>query len=77
MKFDDVLAFAKKRGYNNIIRLSNWEGYEVYEPVREVNQIKTENIVGFPPLILISNNQIRMSTLDETYNFLLGDIERD
>ena len=64
MDLKDVIAFAKKNGYETAKKLNNWNGYECYEPIMDS---KKEAAVGPPLLILVKGETIRMSTPDEAF----------
>lgn len=64
MYLKDVIAFAKKNGYETAKKLNNWNGYECYEPIMDS---KKESAVGPPLLILVKGESIRMSTPDEAF----------
>lgn len=64
MDLNNVIAFAKKNGYETAKKLNNWNGYECYEPIMDS---KKEAAIGPPLLILVKGEKIRMSTPDEAY----------
>jgi len=62
-----ILKFAKEQGYNDIIYLNKWNGYDVYEPVFSLGEVA---FVGPPLVILVKDKTIRMSTVEEAYQHL-------
>ena len=67
MKVSDVVSFAKKQGYSSAKFLNNWNGFEVYEPIYHENDT---SFIGVPLVILVKDDIIRMSTLDEAFEQL-------
>ena len=64
MKLEKVIEFAKKQGYDSAKQLDDWNGYEVYEPLFDGEEVA---FVGLPLLILVKGDKIRMSTEDEAF----------
>jgi len=64
---DEVIAFARNEGYNSAVYVCKWRGYDVYKPTFNNGLI---NIVGIPVKILVRDNEIRMSTEKETFEYL-------
>lgn len=64
MDMKQVIAFAKKNGYETAEKVNDWNGYECYEPMMDS---KKETAVGPPLLILVKGETIRMSTPDEAF----------
>jgi hypothetical protein len=63
MSEEDILKFAKREGYDEISYIGKWRGYEVYEPMFE----SEESInIGLPYIILVKEDEIRMSTPEES-----------
>ena len=62
---DEIKAFAKTCGYQTIVKAEKWHGYEVYEPVY-ADDVR----IGIPLLILVSDDTIRLATVDETIDWL-------
>lgn len=63
-----VLKYAKKRGYDKVEKYDIvWNGYEVWHPSFNGNGVA---IIGFPLVILVKGNEIRMSTPDESIEVL-------
>ena len=67
MEIEKVKAFAKQQGYDDVVPLDKWHGHDVYEPVFNGDEV---SIVGVPLLILVKNDMIRMSTVDEAFEQL-------
>lgn len=67
MKHDKVIAFAKKQGYDNALYIGKWKEYEAYEPVFDGDDV---SFVGVPLLILVKDDDIRMSTEEEAFEQL-------
>lgn len=65
----EVLKFAVSMGYSKIGKRHIWKGYEVY-PL-SVNVPKGEiAIVGYPLVAMVKNGKIRLSTPEESLEFL-------
>jgi len=62
-----VLEFAKHHGYETALRLKNWKGYKVYEPIVDQKKI---TFVGLPLIILEKGNEIRLSTPKEAFEYM-------
>ena len=62
---DKVKQFAIKQGYNDIKKLENWNGYEVYEPI-----MGEDAIIGIPLVIMVKGNNIRMSSIEEAFRYM-------
>ena len=62
---DKVKQFAIKQGYNEIKKLENWNGYEVYEPI-----MGEDAIIGIPLVIMVKGNNIRMSSIEEAFRYM-------
>jgi len=63
-----VLQFAKTRGYDSIRkRRKTWNGYDVYEPIYRKGVI---SYIGLPLVILVKENEIRLSTPQESFELL-------
>lgn len=73
-KRNRVRKYAKEKGFEDIRYLTNWEGYEVYEPI-----IDGENITSIRPMlnILLRLGEMRMSTVDETAYIIDTMIKRE
>jgi hypothetical protein len=59
-----VIEFAKKQGFETAFYLHKWQKYEVYQPV--YNDEKAE--IGLPLAILVEDNNIRMTTAEESFS---------
>ncbi len=57
-----VIEFAISQGYETALRLKNWKGFEVYEPIMKKDEV---SYTGLPLLILVKGDEIRMSTPEE------------
>lgn len=57
-----VIEFAISQGYETALRLKNWKGFEVYEPIMKKDEV---SFTGLPLLILVKGDEIRMSTPEE------------
>ena len=64
MDLEKVKQFAIEQGYKTVEKLEQWNGYEVYEPIMDENEISD---IGQPLLILVKENTIRMSTEEEAF----------
>lgn len=67
MKIGKIRAFAKKQGYDDVLYLNKWRGYDVYEPIFNNDEV---HIIGVPLVILVKDNIIRMSTVEEAFQQL-------
>ena len=63
---DKVIEYAKSKGYNDIRQLESWKGYEIYEPIL----LHEDAIIGIPFVIMVKGNNIRMSTINETFEYM-------
>lgn len=59
------MEYAKSKGYNDIRKLESWKGYEIYEPI-----LYEDAIIGIPFVIMVKGNNIRMSTINETFEYM-------
>lgn len=57
-----AIEFAISQGYETALRLKNWKGFEVYEPIMKKDEV---SYTGLPLLILVKGDEIRMSTPEE------------
>lgn len=63
-----VLQFAKSQGYETVHKLNKtWNGYTLYEPSFKRGVV---SYVGLPLVILAKENEVRMSTPDESLECL-------
>ena len=67
MKIEEVKAFAKKQGYDDVLYLEKWKGFDVYEPVFDGDE---PSFVGVPLVVLVKDDIIRMSTVEEAFEQL-------
>ena len=65
MSIDEIKKFAAEQGFRKIAKSGTWNGYEVFEPVYEEMAY-----VGYPILILVSDSEIRLSTIDESMQYI-------
>lgn len=66
-----AVGFAKEQGYDNAKYITDWNGYHVYEPILEwVEQSNEPVSIGFPLVVLEKDGIMRMSTDDESLEFL-------
>lgn len=62
---DEVKRLAQELGASELIKYDDWHGYTVYEPVY------TElEYIGLPYIILVKDDEVRLSTIDETFEWL-------
>lgn len=59
-----IILFAKQNGYETAVKADDWNGYECYEPVMKKNELSH---IGPPLVILVKDNTIRMSTVEEAF----------
>ena len=69
MKIKQVKDFAKQQGYDDVLSIGKWKGFDAYEPV--FNGDGT-SFIGVPLLILVKGDSIRMSTVEEAFEQLDG-----
>ena len=62
---DKANKFAAYHGYDRAEFLCRWKNYEVYEPIT-----KKERITGLPYKILIRDGDVRLSTINETFDIM-------
>lgn len=67
MSNKDIIAFAKKNGYDGVLPLGKWREYDCYEPIFDGATEEEPAIVGPPLIILVNGNEIRMSTEEEAF----------
>lgn len=75
MLIGDIIKLAKKRGYQTADKMSDYNGYEVYELGYLTSVFKSVH-TGVPRFILVQNNEARFSTDEESwrvYDSLYGD----
>jgi hypothetical protein len=59
----EILKFAKQEGYEDISYIGKWREFEVYEPLFD---FEGTSYVGLPFIILVTQDEIRMSTPEES-----------
>lgn len=64
VKREKNLQFAKQNGYNDVIYLAKWRGFDCYEPV--FSDSGEFSIIGLPLMIMVKGETIRMSTPEES-----------
>lgn len=69
MAVDDVKAFARAQGYDDIALIGKWHGYDAYEPLYDGEEAVP---TGPPLMILVKGETIRMSTPEEGYQQIDG-----
>ena len=62
MTVNKVQAFAQSNGYDDVVYLKDWKGYQCYEPVMKGNDV---SYIGLPLVILVQGETIRLSTPEE------------
>ena len=67
MDKERITAFARAQGYDGVLPLGTWRGYEVYEPTFAGVGMDDFLPVGPPFVILVQGETIRMSTEKEAF----------
>lgn len=67
MSNEQIVAFAKKNGYDGVEPLGKWREFDCYEPVFDGTTEEEPAIVGAPLIILVKGDEIRMSTEEEAF----------
>ena len=67
MTIDKVVSFAVENGYEGAKFLRDWNGYKCYEPIVNDNDI---SFCGPLFIILVKDDEIRMSTPEEAFLYL-------
>ncbi|MFI3258377.1 MAG: hypothetical protein R3Y36_08790 [Spirochaetales bacterium] len=62
-----AISFAKKDNYDSAEYSCEWEGYEVYSPFFDDDELR---MIGYPQQILIKEDEIRYSSPDESFQIL-------
>jgi len=62
MDIKEVIKFAKDQGYETAEPLGTWQGYDVYEPIYSKDGV---SYIGYPLMIMVKGDEIRMSTDEE------------
>lgn len=70
MTKEKIIAFAKSKGYDGAEYAGKWKGYEVYEPTIKGATERDPAIVGIPLIILVKGDRIRLSTVDEAFEYM-------
>lgn len=74
MTYKEVLEFAISEGYDKVKKLPiKYKGMEVYEPYFDDGA----NCVGYPLVIFVDGDELRMSTPDESLETIHISIARD
>lgn len=60
-----VLEFAKKKGYSSVEHLGKWLEYDVYDLIYSDDE-EDASYIGLPLVALVKDNDIRISTPDES-----------
>ena len=68
MNKDKIQNFAKENGYIKAIYKGEWKEYEVYEPI--YSESEEVSYIGYPLMILVKDDQIRLTTPDESLELL-------
>ena len=63
----EVVALAKKHGYDTAEYWTSWKGYDVYSPDFTDDEI---HCIGLPQVILVKNNKARMTKGEEGLNII-------
>jgi len=69
MKIEQVKEFANQQGYDDVLHIGKWKGFDAYEPVFNGEDV---SFIGVPLLILAKGGNIRMSTVEEAFEQLDG-----
>ena len=67
MDIERINGFAKDQGYDGVIPLGQWRGYDIYEPVMEQDGTA---YLGPPLIIMVREDTIRMSSVEESFEQL-------
>lgn len=67
MTLAEITEFAKNHEYDAVKQLEDWHDFKVYEPLFSGNEYA---MVGLPLVILVRDDQIRMSTADEALQII-------
>ena len=74
MNIEKINGFAREHGYETVEKLLPWNGYEVYEPIRHKD---ISSKIGPPLIILVKDETIRFSTVEEAFQQLHDSTEDD
>lgn len=64
MKIEQIKEFAKQQGYDDALSIGKWKDFDVYEPIFSGEDT---SIIGVPFMILVKDDNIRMSTIEEAF----------
>lgn len=64
---EEIYDFAEEQGYETVREGKPWNGYNVYIPGFKGKGVA---YVGYPLVILEKNGEIRMSTVEESFEYL-------
>lgn len=67
MNETEIRKFAISQGYIGVLPLGKWNGYDAYEPIMTEEGV---GITGPPLMILVKEDSIRMSTVEEAFQQL-------
>lgn len=67
MNINKIIKFAEEYGYTGAIYLHEWRGYSCYEPTFSD---EGTSFVGLPLIIMVKDDEIRMSTPEEAMQHL-------
>ena len=70
----DVLKFAKQQGFVGVRRLEPWRGFDCYEALTTKDEDELP-AVGFPQIILVNEDVMRMAQYDEALAYLDENME--
>lgn len=68
MNKDKIQKFAQENGYEKINYKGKWKDYEVFDPI--YSESKEISYVGYPLMILVKNEEIRLTTPEESLELL-------
>jgi len=66
MDIERIRQFAIKSGFDDVEYVWNWQGYEVYNPVLDLEDGQEPPMIGLPHVILVRGDEIRWSIGDES-----------
>ena len=63
----EIVSFAQKHGYERVVYLGKWRGYDSYEPILKGFGMDDDAVayIGLPFTILVKGDEIRLSTAEE------------
>jgi len=74
MDKNKIINFAKSQGFGAVKKLEDWHDYEIYEPLFNDDEI---HFIGLPFFIMVKDDGIRMSTLDEVEEWINEQSDED